>query len=401
MALVIVLISSAVSGQQPKRSSEPYLSPLLPAEQAWSVTLPAPPAAAAVMDAAAVYVSIEPGAGVDDQGEAISRPAALVALDRATGATRWTYPIASRQPPVATQGSVFIASENEIHAVDPARGERQWVFTLDRAVRGPMLVRGNLLVTLLDGGELVALDVGRRQIAWRCEIGASGPVLMTADDQAVYLVTAGSRVRRVLLVDGSRPWDRPLEGALSEPTVDRGRLYVGSDANRGSLWALDVETGRARGCARCWMWDGGVLGGAVVGIAVAGDTVYVVGMDMMIHAFDRGSGNQRWQEPAGARPQAAPQVLEGIIAVPGDAPRLSTFRADTGAPVATWAGPEEKVLRMQGAPLIDEPKPLRVSIVVLFRNGLIVGLTPTAMLFKEPALTPLPAIPGRALPRER
>jgi hypothetical protein len=56
---------------------------------------------------------------------------------------------------------------------------------------------------------------------------------------------------------------------------------------------------------------------------------------------------------------------------------------------------------MQGPPLIDQPKPLGVSLVVLFRNGLIVGLTPTAMLFKEPALAALPVIPGRELPRER
>jgi hypothetical protein len=121
---------------------------------------------------------------------------------------------------------------------------------------------------------------------------------------------------------------------------------------------------------------------------------------MMIHAFNRGNGNQRWQMAAGTRPLIAPHVLEGIITVPGMAPRLSTFRADTGAAISTWPGPEEKLL-MQGPPLIDRPEPLRVSIVVLFRNGLIVGLTPTAMRFKEPALAPLPSIPGRTLPRER
>ena len=351
------------------------------------------------MDAAAVYVSIEPVARVDDQGEEISRPAALVALERATGATRWTYPAGSLQPPVAMQGSIVVASDNDIHAVDPVKGERQWVLALDRPVRAPMLARGNLLVTLLDGDELVAIDVERRQIAWRCAIGESGQVFMTADDQAVYLVTAGSRVLRVMLADGSRAWERRLEGELSAPTVDRGRLYVGSDANRGSLWAIDAESGRDR-CAGCWKWSGGVLGGAVIGIAAAGETVYVVGNDMMIRAFNRGNGNQRWQKPVGARPMSAPHVLEGIFAVPGDAPRLSTFRADTGAAISTWPGPDQKVL-MQGPPLIDEPKPLRVSVVVLFRNGLIVGLTPAAMLFKEPALAPLPAIPGRALPRER
>jgi outer membrane protein assembly factor BamB len=353
------------------------------------------------MDAAAIYVPIAAVARLDDQGEEISRPAALVALERASGATRWTYPIAGLQPPVVTPGSVFIASDKGIHALDPTAGEQQWVLTLAQPVRAPMLASGNLLVTLLEGNELVAIDVGRRQIAWRHAIGESDSVLMTADEQAVYLVMSGSRVQRVLLADGSRHWERRLEGELSEPTVDRGRLYVGSDANRGSLWALDVETGRDRGCDRCWKWSGGVIGGPVIGVAVAGETVYLVARDMMIRALNRGNGNQRWHKAAGTRPLAAPAVLDGVITVPGDhAPRLSTFRADTGAPVSTWAGPDEKVL-MQGPPLIDQPTPLGVSLVVLFRNGLIVGLTPTAMLFKEPALGPLPVIPGRELPRER
>ena len=41
IALLIVLVASAVSGQQPKREREPYIAPLLPAEQAWKITLAA------------------------------------------------------------------------------------------------------------------------------------------------------------------------------------------------------------------------------------------------------------------------------------------------------------------------------------------------------------------------
>jgi outer membrane protein assembly factor BamB len=404
IALVIVLIASVVWsaacsagrwGQQPKRSREPYVTPLLPAEQAWSVTLPSSPSAAAAMDSTAIYVPLEPLARVDDDGEETSRPAELVALSRATGVTRWSYPVATRQPPVVAHGLILVAGEKEIHAVDPERGERQWRFEIDRAVRAPMLARGALLLALLDGDELLAVDLGRRQIAWRRSIGESGPVLMMADDQAAYLVTAGSRAMRVMLKDGSLPWERQLQGELSEPTVDRGRLYVGANTTPGLLWALDAETGNDR-----WMWDGRVLAGAVVGIGVAGETVYVASKDNMIHALNRGNGNQRWQKAAGTRPETAPQLLEGIFVVSGGSPRLATFRADTGAAISTWAGPEEKVL-MQGPPLIDEPQPMRVSIVVLFRNGLAIGLTPAAMLFKEPALTPFTTVPGRALPRER
>jgi len=59
IALVIALVSSVLSGQQPKQKRQPYVAPLLPAEQAWKVSLPAPPAAAAVMDDHTIYVPLE------------------------------------------------------------------------------------------------------------------------------------------------------------------------------------------------------------------------------------------------------------------------------------------------------------------------------------------------------
>ncbi len=100
-----------------------------------------------------------------------------------------------------------------------------------------------------------------------------------------------------------------------------------------------------------------------------GNTIYVLSMDMMLRAFDRNNGHQRWQKPASARVILPPHVLEGVVMVPGVTPTLSTFRADTGAAISTWTGPESSLL--QGPPLIDEPKPLRVSIVTLFRDGRI------------------------------
>jgi hypothetical protein len=87
------------------------------------------------------------------------------------------------------------------------------------------------------------------------------------------------------------------------------------------------------------------------------------------------------------------------VIVAGENPTLSTFRADTGDAISTWNGPDNAIL--QGAPLIDAPKPLRVSVVTLFRDGRLVGLRPSAMLYTEPALAPLQSVPGRVLPRER
>ena len=392
IALVIVLISSVLSGQQPKRKREPYVAPLLPAEQAWKIALPAPPSAGAVMDDRTVYVPLEDAARVSEETCA---PASLIALARDTGTTRWTSPTPSCFPPVLTHGVIAVATGSEIQALDPTNGERQWSVMLERPVRAPLIATGSLLLAMLDGDELFGVDVERRAVVWRRSVGESGPLLMTADGQAAYVATNAGRVSRVQLSDGSLGWERPLSGELSEPAVDGDRLFVGSNATNGSFWSLDVGTGKDRSRP----WRAGVFGGAVVGTAVKADRVFVVSKDNIVRALNRGSGNQRWQKSAGARPLFPPRVLEGIVVVIGSAPAtLSTFRADTGAAVSTWAAPADALL--QGPPLIDRPRPLAVSIVVVFRDGQVFGLRSTEMMLKEPALAPFTALPGRVLSRE-
>ena len=352
------------------------------------------------MDATSVYVALEDvsrdGEERDgEEGVAKSEPATLVALNRQTGATRWTVPIASRLPPVATHGAVVVATAKGIEALDPEQGHPRWMVALDRPVRAPMIAQDSLLLAVLEGDEVVAIHLDRHQIVWRRSIGESGPVSLAANEEAVYVATAGSRIMRVQLDDGDIDWELRLEGELTEPVVDRDRVFVGSGANLGSFWAIDVRTGKPR-----WAHRGKIFGGAVVGAAVKDDTVYVVSKDSIVRGLERGDGGQRWKSAAGSRPILPPQLLERVVVVTGTGvgPALATFRTDTGAAISTWPAPADGVL--VGRPLIDEPAPFRVSVVVVFRDGQAMGLRSTAMLFKEPALAPFTALPGRSLPRE-
>ena len=392
IALVIVLISSVLSGQQPKRKREPYVAPLLPAEQAWKIALPAPPSAGAVMDDRTVYVPLEDAARAADEEKCT--PASLIALARDTGIDRWTSFVPSCFPPVLTHGLIAVATGNEIQALEPKNGLRLWSVTLERPVRAPMIATGSLLLAMLEGDELFGIDVEKRAVVWRRSVGESGPLQMTADDQAAYVATSAGRVTRIRLSDGSIEQERQLTGELSEPAVDGDRLFVGSDATGGSFWSLDGRTLEDRSRP----WRGRIFGGAVVGSAIKGDRVFVVSKDNIVRALNRGDAGQRWFKPAGGRPLFPPRVLEGVVVVIGGAPALSTFRADNGAPISTWAAPADALL--QGPPLIDRPRPFAVSIVVVFRDGQVFGLRSTEMMFKEPPLAPLTALPGRALPRE-
>jgi PQQ-like domain len=388
---LVALGCASVSGNQPKDRVEPYVAPLLPAEQAWLVAPSAPPAAGGAMDRRHVYVPLQAGRVPADGGE--SAPANVTALHRETGTLAWTYPAAATVPPVAAGGTLFVAAGAELHAIDTSTGTRAWTLPLAADVREPMLARGALLLAITDGDELVAVRTDMPSIAWRRSLGPSGRVRMNASARAAFLTTEAGTVTCIALADGSVAWQRTLEGALSEPAIAADRVLVGSTTN--AFWALDPESGDDE-----WRWQGRIFGGDVMGAAVEDDAVYVVSLDNIVRALNAGNGNQRWKQAIGTRPVLPPRAFFGTVVVTGLAPTLSTFVGETGVSAGTWSAPPDAEL--QGVPLIDEHLiPFGVAAVVITRDGRAIGLRPTAMMFREPPSTPLTTVPGRVLPRER
>jgi outer membrane protein assembly factor BamB len=376
----ISLAATTVWGQQPNRKPEPYVAALLPGEQRWLVTLPALPSAGGAMDASQVYVPLQDGS--------------LTALDRETGLARWTVKIETALLPVAVGGLVFAVSGEEVHALDPAAGERRWSAPLPGRVRGPLLVRGNLILALTEPDQLVALRIDTREAAWRVPTGP-GNVLMNADERAVYLTTPDSRVLSVRLADGAVAWQRTLSGTLSEPAVSADRVLIGSTTD--SLWALDPKSGSEK-----WVWARRAFGGDVIGAAISGKVAYVASKDNVIRALNLGNGHQLWRQDVKTRPLLPPRAFFGTVAVFGLSPRVSTFLAKGGAAVATWAPPPPSDTELEGPPLIDEHfKPFRVAMVVVMRDGRVAGIRPTQMTFPEAPAGRFAALPGRPLPRER
>ena len=103
-----------------------------------------------VVSAAFVYVLVSDGTGIG--------AAKVVALDRATGRVRWTYPL-DRNPlgylnPVVANGHVYATDSDKLHAIDAVTGSQAWTF--NDAV-GPGLATADGVVYVSDGS-LYALD---------------------------------------------------------------------------------------------------------------------------------------------------------------------------------------------------------------------------------------------------
>jgi hypothetical protein len=176
-------------------------------------------------------------------------------------------------------------------------------------------------------------------------------------------------------------------------------VFVGSTVN--AFYGINAETGRDE-----WHWGGDMIGGDVIGAAVAEDVTYFASLDNLLRAVNRGNGNQRWKQPTPTRPIAPPMAFGGVVAVFGVSPAIATFNARTGAAIGTYAIPTASGATTapppKGPPLIDpEMRPFRVAFVVVTADGRAIGLRPTGLMFRESPAAPLAELPGKLLQRER
>jgi len=373
LSVVLGGCPQAASAGQRDQTRQNLPVPLLPAEEAWAVTLPSAPSAAGVIDATRAYVPLQSGL--------------LVALDRETGTTEWSIEFESSWAPVAGEAVVFVAGTGGLRAVRSANGSQIWAVPLDAPIMAPLTLQSGVLLTLVEPGEIRAFRATDGQETWRRSLGSrSGPVAWTADETSVC-VSWGGRLFRVALSDGAIQWDRELSGVLSRPTIAGNRVFVGSTDN--TFYALHMETGRL-----AWRWRSG---GDVVGATVDDRFVYVASLDNLLRALHRGSGNQVWKRELSTRTVAPPSTFGGLVVVSGNEPALSTFNAVTGAPISTFSAPAD----LQGVPMVDPVlAPFRVTMIAVTRDGRAIGLRPSGMMFRERPLAPLDALPGRPLERE-
>lgn len=384
--LLTTLLIGDASGQQPNTRGTPPPAPLLPAEQAWLRDLPALPAAGGVMDADRVYIPLQEGG--------------TIALARESGEIVWKNPLSGPWPPVLAPGALISVSTDEVAAFDRATGATRWRIPLPSNSIAPAASAGSLTLVALDNGSILAINSADGTTAWSCRLeDLVKPVSLAADADAVYVATGDSQAAAIALSSGTVKWRATLSGALSQPAVGKDRVFTGSTSN--AFFALNAGTGKVE-----WTWEPQFIGGDIIGAAVDGDVAYFVGLDNLLHAVNRGNGNQRWKQATPMRPTAPPVAFGGVVAVFGISPAVATFNARTGAPIGTYSIPPAAGVTATAVPkgpaLVDPNlRPFQVAMVAITADGRAVGMRPTELMFREPPAVPLTELPGRTLQRER
>lgn len=312
------------------------------------------------------------------------------AFERETGAPVWMASVETTWQPAVGDGRVYVAGRDTLTALDASTGAERWVSRLEQPLTAPPAWSTGWLIASSAAGDVIAIRSDDGEIVWRRSLGAtSRHTAMGADTGLLVLSVDGGRVIALNLTTGEPLWEETLPGTLSAPAVAKDRVLIGSTNN--FLYALHAEDGRM-----VWKWR---TGGDVIGAAADADIVYVASLDNVLRAVNRNNGNQRWKTEIPTRPSVPPIAFGDIVVLAGVAPQLDSFVGKTGAVQGNYRAPSD----LQGAPLVDRTlTPYRVGIVVIARDGTMIGLRPVQMMLRDPPLAPLTGpLPGHTLPRER
>lgn len=336
------------------------------------MTLDAPPSAGGAMDGDQVYVPLQSGQ--------------LVALARESGEVCWSTSIETHWPPLVAGTRVVVASDGALHGLDTASGRERWVMSM-ASLSAPLSAGADYILAVTSDGDAIAVRPDDGTVVWTHALGGAATQPATAAGGLVVVAIEGSRVVALHAKSGDVAWTRTLEGTLSPPAAARDRILIGSTTN--VLYALEPKRGE-----EAWKFP---AGGDVIGAAVDGDVVYFVSLDNILRAVNRGSGNQRWKMVMPTRPVAAPVAFDGVVVLSGVAPRVDGYDGRTGKAQGSYTAPAD----LQGGALIDRLMPYRVSMVTISRDGRVSAVRSQPMMMRDPATSPLSALPGRRLGRER
>jgi outer membrane protein assembly factor BamB len=179
----------------------------------------------------------------------------VLALDPATGKTRWSRAIGSIQDaaPVAVGARcVALGLEGSPHVLDSATGAVLKRLELDFLLQAsPVVARGLAIFeeTSASGMQgdsvLHALDPATLAEAWKASYPFGTGSLASADSERVYVGVADG-VRAHVLADGKPAWHHAVERTMSRqgPSVAGGRVFIASGGlGHWNAEALDAATG--------------------------------------------------------------------------------------------------------------------------------------------------------------
>ncbi len=166
-----------------------------------------------------------------------ANPAALVALDVATGQERWRQPLSAAaslaSSPTLASDLVLIGDAAGFHAFDAATGQPRWHFATTQQVSTTAAVTGKQVLFATSDRKLFALDLNTGAELWRAETGSQGeqfssPIVV---GDYVFIGTEAGTLRAFEVETGRLAWESaPIDGSpvRTTPVYANGLLFIGT-----------------------------------------------------------------------------------------------------------------------------------------------------------------------------
>ncbi|MBV9255021.1 MAG: PQQ-binding-like beta-propeller repeat protein [Actinobacteria bacterium] len=201
---------------------------------------------------------VTPGMNLNDTAPLLEHDAVfvasddgLVALDRATGATKWATNLGDTGATPARAGHLLVTTtwSKRMAAVDADTGAVAWALDLPGQLYDPPSVVDGLALATWDDGAyaaLVAVDVATGALRWSCALpgGGVGAPAIAGDTASVV---AGDSMAYAVDVHAGRPrWHAEMPGPGSPevaPVMLAGGRVALADRD-GDLKVVDIAYGR-------------------------------------------------------------------------------------------------------------------------------------------------------------
>ncbi len=257
----------------------------------------------------------------------VVEPTRIAAHAWKDGAPTWISDLDATVAPVIDEGRVFIAAEEQVHALSELTGVLEW-----RLPTGPLsnapTARSGWLIVAAEAGILSGVNASLGRVVWNAELGAPLSTPVSIDGDLLVAGLADGRVTGWRVTDGGSRWATRIGTRPVQVLAAVGRVFiVGQD---GRLICLRQRDGREE-------WDY-PFGMPVVGrLAVDNRHIYATTIDNSVraHAFN---GHQRWRHTVAAR------VVDGLLV---DAGRVFVPQSNGEIRIFTNAG--DRAGRLPGA----------------------------------------------------
>ncbi len=249
--------------------------------------------------------------------------ASLAAFDLARGTTRWRVkgPGVMASPLLLGGRVIIVDAESHVQAFDAERGGALWETQLESSavvLASPVAAGDGVLAVVDEQGHISILDAATGALKKEGEIGAPVASTPAFSDGVLFVATTRGRLVAVDAPAAERRWEAALaEGTvyLSPPAVGVGRVLVaGSD---GSVQAVNL--------AGEVLWQFNTSEGFTAAPVVAGDVVYIGGLDKQLYALRASDGKVLWKQELGGRIKSGVSVGSGRVIVASEPHNVYSF----------------------------------------------------------------------------